>query len=219
MAPGDAGGVPARFRTGHRRRVRDGRQQHGTRRRRIARMDRESSREGEGLGTARALFRGDSGKASARTTTSPCAIHASRLLNGGRQAMMARIIRSSDGIAAGAPSMFYPDLLFWLLWTGGGGSGSWQTAGAERRQARADHQAHPRQMRPWTASSTVRSPTRARVPSTSIRSGRRATTRSPHGLAVVKAMAAARAPSQECSATRASSARADWIPLFADNGG
>ena len=40
--------------------------------------------------------------------------------NGGRQAMMMaqNYPQLFDGIAAGAPSMFYPDLLFWLLWTG-----------------------------------------------------------------------------------------------------
>ncbi len=40
--------------------------------------------------------------------------------NGGRQAMMMaqNYPELFDGIAAGAPSMFYPDLLFWLLWTG-----------------------------------------------------------------------------------------------------
>jgi feruloyl esterase len=40
--------------------------------------------------------------------------------NGGRQAMMMaqRFPDLFDGIAAGAPSMFYPDLLMSLLWTG-----------------------------------------------------------------------------------------------------
>jgi pimeloyl-ACP methyl ester carboxylesterase len=40
--------------------------------------------------------------------------------NGGRQAMMMaqNYPELFDGIVAGAPSMFYPDLLFWLLWTG-----------------------------------------------------------------------------------------------------
>ena len=40
--------------------------------------------------------------------------------NGGRQAlMMAQNYPALfDGIVAGAPSNFYPDLLFWLLWTG-----------------------------------------------------------------------------------------------------
>src|SRR5437867_5946921 len=40
--------------------------------------------------------------------------------NGGRQAMMMaqNYPELFDGIAAGAPSMFYPDILFWLLWTG-----------------------------------------------------------------------------------------------------
>jgi len=40
--------------------------------------------------------------------------------NGGRQAMMMaqNYPELFDGIVAGAPSMFYPDVLFWLLWTG-----------------------------------------------------------------------------------------------------
>ena len=38
--------------------------------------------------------------------------------NGGRQAMMMaqNYPELFDGIVSGAPSMFYPDLLFWLLW-------------------------------------------------------------------------------------------------------
>src|SRR5438309_1430340 len=40
--------------------------------------------------------------------------------NGGRQAMMMaqNYPQLFDGIVAGAPSQFYPDILFWLLWTG-----------------------------------------------------------------------------------------------------
>jgi feruloyl esterase len=40
--------------------------------------------------------------------------------NGGRQAMMMaqNYPELFDGIVAGAPSMWYPDLLMWLLWTG-----------------------------------------------------------------------------------------------------
>lgn len=40
--------------------------------------------------------------------------------NGGRQAMMMaqRYPELFDGIASGAPSQFYPDLLMWLTWTG-----------------------------------------------------------------------------------------------------
>lgn len=40
--------------------------------------------------------------------------------NGGRQAMMMaqRYPELFDGIASGAPSMFYPDILMWLMWTG-----------------------------------------------------------------------------------------------------
>jgi len=40
--------------------------------------------------------------------------------NGGRQAMMMAQNYPDlfDGIVSGAPSMFYPDLLMWLLWTG-----------------------------------------------------------------------------------------------------
>jgi feruloyl esterase len=40
--------------------------------------------------------------------------------NGGRQAMMMaqRYPELFDGIAAGAPSQFYPDLLMWLTWSG-----------------------------------------------------------------------------------------------------
>lgn len=40
--------------------------------------------------------------------------------NGGRQAMMMAQNYPDlfDGIVAGAPSMFYPDLLMWLVWTG-----------------------------------------------------------------------------------------------------
>lgn len=40
--------------------------------------------------------------------------------NGGRQSMMVaqNYPEMFDGIVAGAPSMFYPDLLMWLVWTG-----------------------------------------------------------------------------------------------------
>src|SRR5256714_2087252 len=40
--------------------------------------------------------------------------------NGGRQAMMMaqNYPELFDGIVSGAPAMFYPDLLMWLLWTG-----------------------------------------------------------------------------------------------------
>ncbi|HYR36707.1 MAG TPA: tannase/feruloyl esterase family alpha/beta hydrolase [Burkholderiales bacterium] len=40
--------------------------------------------------------------------------------NGGRQAMMMaqNYPQLFDGIVAGAPSQFYPDVLFWLIWTG-----------------------------------------------------------------------------------------------------
>src|SRR6266850_6256284 len=40
--------------------------------------------------------------------------------NGGRQAMMMaqNYPQLFDGIVAGAPSMFYPDVLFWLMYTG-----------------------------------------------------------------------------------------------------
>lgn len=40
--------------------------------------------------------------------------------NGGRQAMMVaqNYPQLFDGIVAGAPSQFYPDVLFWLLWAG-----------------------------------------------------------------------------------------------------
>jgi len=40
--------------------------------------------------------------------------------NGGRQAMMMaqNYPQLFDGIVAGAPSQFYPDVLFWLVWTG-----------------------------------------------------------------------------------------------------
>jgi feruloyl esterase len=40
--------------------------------------------------------------------------------NGGRQAMMMaqNYPELFDGIVSGSPSMFYPDLLMWLLWTG-----------------------------------------------------------------------------------------------------
>src|SRR6266545_8152086 len=40
--------------------------------------------------------------------------------NGGRQAMMMaqNYPELFDGIVAGAPSMFYPDILFWLIYTG-----------------------------------------------------------------------------------------------------
>ena len=51
--------------------------------------------------------------------------------NGGRQALMMaqNYPELFDGIVAGAPSNFYPDLLMWLLWTGKtADAGGWTAA-------------------------------------------------------------------------------------------
>ena len=103
--------------------------------------------------------------------------------NGGRQAMMMaqNYPELFDGIVAGAPSQWYPDLLMWLLWTGktltpDGG----RSAVDFHRQARGDHAARAaRPATPTTAWSTGRSPIRAPAHSTSTRWARPATARSP----------------------------------------
>ena len=147
--------------------------------------------------------------------------------NGGRQAMMMaqNYPELFDGIVAGAPSKFYPDLLMWLLWTGKNRRRACRlraaVRAAETKRRRSRSACCRRAMRA-TAWSTARSPTRARATSTSTRSGRPATARStPDELAVFKAMYAG--TTSEAGVQRypgASSApRTDWIPLFADNGG
>lgn len=62
---------------------------------------------------AKALSQAFYGKPVARSYFEGCS-------NGGRQALMMaqNYPQLFDGIVAGAPSNFYPDLLMWLLWTG-----------------------------------------------------------------------------------------------------
>jgi feruloyl esterase len=85
-------------------------------------VDRQSSGEGQGLGLRAHYSVATAAKAlSAAYYDKPVRYsYFEGCSNGGRQAMMMaqNYPELFDGIVSGAPSMFYPDLLFWLLWTG-----------------------------------------------------------------------------------------------------
>ena len=147
--------------------------------------------------------------------------------NGGRQAMMMaqNYPELFDGIVAGAPSNWYPDLLFWLLWTG---KHQTPVPGAARRRQHGEARRRSRNacLRPATAStasSTGRSPIRAHAVFDIDTMGPcRRRDADGQELAVVKAMYAGtdqRKPDEQRYTGAKFGSEADWIPLFADNGG
>ncbi len=85
-------------------------------------MDRQSCGEGQGLGLRAHYSVATAAKElSAEYYDKPVRYsYFEGCSNGGRRAMMMaqNYPELFGGIVSGAPSMFYPDLLFWLLWTG-----------------------------------------------------------------------------------------------------
>ena len=149
--------------------------------------------------------------------------------NGGRQAMMMaqNYPELFDGIVAGAPSKWYPDLLMWLLWSGKTLTPSAPSARRRSaRQARGDHAAGAaglrRQRRPRRRAD--HEPARVHL-----RHRHDGTVRRRHAHR-------RRAGGREGDVRRHASQRddltseqrytgakfgseADWVPHFADNGG
>lgn len=145
--------------------------------------------------------------------------------NGGRQALLVAQNYPDlfDGIVAGAPSNFYPDLLMWLLWTGKtltpvlGGPPSISTA---KRQLVTQRVLAACDASDGLVDGQITNPRRCSFDIESM---------GPAGdgsltageLAAVKAMYAG--TTSEAGVQRYTGARpgseADWNPLFADNGG
>ena len=145
--------------------------------------------------------------------------------NGGRQAMMMaqNYPELFDGIVAGAPSMFYPDLLFWLLWTG-----KQQITVAGGPPVLSDAKRAQITQRVLQAcdgldglvDGQITNPRACRFDIETLGPAGDKTL-SAGELAVVKAMYAG--TTTEAGVQRSPGAKlgseADWIPLFADNGG
>lgn len=145
--------------------------------------------------------------------------------NGGRQAMMMAQNYPAlfDGIVAGAPSMFYPDLLFWLLWTG-----KQQIPVAGQPPVLADAKRAQITQRVLAAcdgldglvDGQITNPRACRFDVETIGPAGDKTLTAEE-LAVAKAMYSG--TTTEAGVRRSPGAKlgseADWIPLFADNGG
>lgn len=145
--------------------------------------------------------------------------------NGGRQAMMMaqNYPQLFDGIVAGAPSMFYPDLLFWLLWTG-----KQQIPVAGQPPVLTDAKRAQITQRVLAAcdgldglvDGQITNPRACKFNIETIGPAGDKTLTAEE-LAVVKAMYAG--TTTESGVRRSPGAKlgseADWIPLFADNGG
>ena len=145
--------------------------------------------------------------------------------NGGRQAMMMaqNYPQLFDGIVAGAPSMFYPDLLFWLLWTG-----KQQIPVAGKPPVLTDAKRAQITQRVLAAcdgldglvDGQITNPRACKFNIETIGPAGDKTLTAEE-LAVVKAMYAG--TTTESGVRRSPGAKlgseADWIPLFADNGG
>ena len=145
--------------------------------------------------------------------------------NGGRQAMMMaqNYPQLFDGIVAGAPSMFYPDLLFWLLWTG-----KQQIPVAGQAPVLTDAKRAQITQRVLAACDAldglvdgqITNPRACRFDIETIGPAGDKTLTAEE-LAVVKAMYAG--TTTESGVRRSPGAKlgseSDWIPLFADNGG
>ncbi|MDL9997713.1 tannase/feruloyl esterase family alpha/beta hydrolase [Variovorax sp. J22P240] len=146
--------------------------------------------------------------------------------NGGRQALMMaqNYPELFDGIVAGAPSNFYPDLLMWLLWTGKNltpsapfGPPSVSTA---KRQAVTQRVLQACDALDGAADGQITNPRACRFDIDNLGPSGDGTLTAPE-LAVFKAMYAG--TTSEAGVQRYTGARlgseADWSPLFADNGG
>ena len=146
--------------------------------------------------------------------------------NGGRQALMMaqNYPELFDGIVAGAPSNFYPDLLMWLLWTGKNltpsapfGPPSISTA---KRQAVTQRVLQACDALDGATDGQITNPRACRFNIDNLGPSGDGTLTAPE-LAVFKAMYAG--TTSEAGVQRYTGARlgseADWNPLFADNGG
>lgn len=145
--------------------------------------------------------------------------------NGGRQAMMMaqNYPQLFDGIVSGAPSMFYPDLLYWLLWTG---KAQIPVAGGQPVLSDAKRALITRRIldkcdgQDGVADGLVSNP-RACVFDVDSMGPAGDNSLTAAELAVVKAMYGG--TRSEAGVQRYPGAKLgsemDWIPLFADNGG
>lgn len=146
--------------------------------------------------------------------------------NGGRQALLVaqNYPQLFDGIVAGAPSNFYPDLLMWLLWTGkhltpdvAFGPPSVSTA---KRVAVTQRVVQACDAADGLVDGQITNPRACRFDIESMGPGGDGTLTAQE-LAVFKAMYAG--TTSEAGIQRYTGARlgseADWSPLFADNGG
>jgi feruloyl esterase len=146
--------------------------------------------------------------------------------NGGRQALMMaqNYPELFDGIVAGAPSNFYPDLLMWLLWTGKHltpsapfGPPSVSTA---KRQAVTQRVLQACDALDGATDGQITNPRACRFDIETLGPSGDGTLTAPE-LAVFRAMYAG--TTSEAGVQRYTGARlgseADWNPLFADNGG
>jgi feruloyl esterase len=146
--------------------------------------------------------------------------------NGGRQALMMaqNYPQLFDGIVAGAPSNFYPDLLMWLLWTGKNltpsapfGPPAVSTA---KRQAVTQRAVQACDAADGLVDGQITNPRDCNFDIDSMGPAGDGTLTADE-LAVFKAMYAG--TTSEAGVQRYTGARfgseADWSPLFADNGG
>lgn len=147
--------------------------------------------------------------------------------NGGRQAMMMAQNYPDlfDGIVSGAPSMFYPDLLMWLLWTGKAltptvafGPPSVSTA---QRQAVTARALAACDAADGLVDGQITNPRQCRFDIDTMGPGGDGTLTAAE-VAVFKAMYMGTV-NENTGEQRYTGARygseADWSPLFADNGG
>jgi feruloyl esterase len=145
--------------------------------------------------------------------------------NGGRQALMMaqNYPQLFDGIVAGAPSNFYPDLLMWLLWTGKSQVpvfGQPPVVSTAKRQAVTQRVLQACDGADGLADGQITNPRRCQFDIESMGPNGDGTLTAAE-LAVFKAMYAG--TTSEAGVQRYTGARlgseADWIPAFADNGG
>jgi pimeloyl-ACP methyl ester carboxylesterase len=146
--------------------------------------------------------------------------------NGGRQALMMaqNYPQLFDGIVAGAPSNFYPDLLMWLLWTGKhltpGAPSAPPAVSTAKRLAVTQRALQACDAVDGAADGQITDPRACRFDVDTLGPGGDGTLTAAE-LAVFKAMYAG--TTSEAGVRRYTGARpgseADWSPLFADNGG
>lgn len=146
--------------------------------------------------------------------------------NGGRQALMMaqNYPQLFDGIVAGAPSNFYPDLLMWLLWTGKQLTPSAPfgppSVSPEKRQAVTARVVQACDAADGSVDGQITNPRACRFDIDSL-GPTGDNTLTAQEVGVFKAMYAG--THSETGERRYTGARlgseADWSPLFADNGG